>query len=328
MVRRRRREAPHARRDRPARTSASALSFVALRLEVAGEGADALADALLAAGAMSVDVADPRAGTAEEAPLFDEPGSATDGRWGVSRLTALFPAGTDAGRALDAALAATGTNALPHESFAVADQDWVRASQAQFAPIRISATLWIVPSWRSPVDPQALNLVLDPGLAFGTGAHPTTRLCLRWLVREFRAGQSVLDYGCGSGILAIAASLLGAGTVVGVDIDPVALPAARANAARNGVDARFVSPDAFAADAAAAFDVVVANILANPLVLLAPALARRVHVGGHLVLSGILASQADEIAATYGRWFRIGVGETDDGWVVLAGVRLDPARLA
>jgi ribosomal protein L11 methyltransferase len=243
----------------------------------------------------------------------------------VSRLTALFASATDVGKALDTALAASGTSAMPHETFAVADQDWVRASEAQFTPIRISEALWIVPSWCAPVDPQAVNLVLDPGLAFGTGAHPTTRLCLRWLVRELRAGDSVLDYGCGSGILAIAASMLGAGRVIGVDIDPQALPAARANAARNRADTLFASPDELAADPSACFDVVVANILANPLLLLAPALARRVRAGGRIVLSGILASQADEVAAAYGRWFRIGIGETDEDWVALAGTRLDPA---
>ena len=299
------------------------LSFVALRLDVAGAAADALADALLAAGALSVDVTDPRAGTAAEAPLFGESGAADVGRWTLSRLTALFPAAADVGSAFVDALRTTGTNPVPCETFFVSDQDWVRASEAQFAPIRITDALWIVPSWHAPVDRNAINVVLDPGLAFGTGSHPTTQLCLRWLVRELRVRESVLDYGCGSGILAIAASLLGAGSVVGVDIDPQAILAARANAAANRASAVFESPDELGANTSKVFDVVLANILANPLLLLAPALAGRVRVGGRIVLSGILESQADEVAAGYGRWFRMGVGETEEGWVALAGVRLD-----
>lgn len=299
------------------------MSFVALQLEAAGSAADALADALLDAGALSVDVADPRSGTAQEAPLFDEPGSTEAPWWSVTRLTALFPDTADVLAALQRALDATGADATPYETYAVPDQDWVRACQAQFAPIRIADALWIVPSWCVPVDPAATNVVLDPGLAFGTGSHPTTQLCLRWLARELRPNESMLDYGCGSGILAIAAALLGAGQVAGVDIDPQALLAARANAARNGVRVTFHSPDEHVPAVSASFDVVVANILANPLVLLAPALARRVRVGGRIVLSGILAGQADDVASAYRRWFRIGIDETREGWVALAGTRLD-----
>jgi ribosomal protein L11 methyltransferase len=297
------------------------VSYLALRLDVAGDVADALADALLAAGALSVDLADREAGTAAEAPMFDEPGTSTSGPWAVSRLTALFPAAADVPRFLADALGATGILPMPHEIVVVPDEDWVRASEAQFVPQRITEMLWIVPSWRTPVDPAAVNLILDPGLAFGTGSHPTTRLCLRWLAREMRAGAAVLDYGCGSGILAIAAARLGAGRVVGVDIDPQALVAARANAERNAVRASFLSPDEFARAPTEAFDAIVANILANPLRVLAPALAARVRVSGHIVLSGILAAQADEVANSYARWFRIGVGETEDGWVALVGVR-------
>jgi ribosomal protein L11 methyltransferase len=297
------------------------LSFVALRLDVPGEAAAALADALLAAGALSVDMSDPCAGTAEETPLFDEPGATDSGAWASSRLAALFPEATDVRKALDDAFRVTGMQALPHETFVVPDQDWVRACEAQFTPIRVCDALWIVPSWHTPVDRNAVNLVLDPGLAFGTGSHPTTQLCLRWLVREVRVGESVLDYGCGSGILAIAASLHRAGRVVGVDIDPQALIAAQANAARNRVAAEFATVEEFAAWPAATFDVLVANILANPLRLLAPVFARRVRAGGRIVLSGILGPQADEVAAAYGRWFRIGEGEVEDGWVALTGTR-------
>lgn len=295
------------------------MSYAALRFDARAESADAWADALQEAGALSVDFADARAETPDESPLYDEPESPAASRWPVSRLTALFSSAADLAAAL-AGLGARGEALPPHETFAVPEQDWVRATQAQFAPIRITDGLWIVPSWCAPVDPSAINLALDPGLAFGTGSHPTTRLCLRWLARELRAGETVLDYGCGSGILAIAACRLGAGRVVGTDVDPNALAASRANAARNGVDATFLAADGLPA-CAAAFDTVVSNILANPLMSLAPALAGQVRSGGRIVLSGILDAQADGVMTVYARWFNIGVCERDEGWCTLAGTR-------
>ncbi|MEP7180955.1 MAG: 50S ribosomal protein L11 methyltransferase [Betaproteobacteria bacterium] len=296
------------------------MAYVALRFDAAADAADAWADALLDAGALSVDVADPGAGTTDEVALYGEPGVPA-ARWPISRLCALFAADNDAAAALASAARIVGATAPEFETEAVAEQDWVRATQAQFAPIHVADRLWIVPSWCEPADPGAVNLVLDPGLAFGTGSHPTTRLCLQWLAAELVAGASVLDYGCGSGILAIAAALLGAGPVVGTDVDPQAIVASRANAAANAVTATFALPDALAGAASAPFDVVVANILANPLVLLAGALAGRVRAGGRIVLSGILGPQAGEVVAAYGRWFKIGVWREDDGWVALAGTR-------
>jgi ribosomal protein L11 methyltransferase len=200
----------------------------------------------------------------------------------------------------------------------LSEQDWVRRTQAQFGPLQIADRLWVIPSWCEPVDRQAINLELDPGLAFGTGSHPTTRLCLRWLAAHLEPGQSVLDYGCGSGILAVAAAKLGAVAVTGTDVDPQAIEASRANAARNGVSAQFALPDALAPDKV---DVVVANILANPLRLLAPALAARVRDGGAIVLSGILEDQVAAVSGAYRRWFKLGAWGTDDGWVALAGRR-------
>jgi len=302
------------------------VSYIALRFDIDAASADGWADVLLAAGALSVDVADPHAGTLEESPLYGEPDSPA-ALWPVSRLTALF-ADDSAVLAARAGLAAAGRTLPPHETFPVAEQDWVRATQAQFAPIRIVDGLWIVPSWCDAVDPAAINLALDPGLAFGTGSHPTTRLCLRWLARELEAGESVLDYGCGSGILAIAAGRLGAARVVGTDIDAQALAASRANALSNGVAATFVAVDRLAAAERAPFDVVIANILANPLVRLAPVLAGFARAGGRIVLSGILEAQAGDVIAAYRRWFNIGISESDDGWVALAGTRRPAARTA
>jgi ribosomal protein L11 methyltransferase len=234
----------------------------------------------------------------------------------VTRLTALFDADADIVGTLERLGEEIGRPRSRHTIEPVPDTDWVRKTQAQFAPMQASERMWIVPSWCDAVDPAAINLALDPGLAFGTGSHPSTRLCLRWLRRELRAGEAVLDFGCGSGILAIAAGRLGASRVMGTDIDPHALTASRTNATRNGVDATFLPVDGLSATDA--FDVVVANILANPLMALAPALSRHVRPAGRIVLSGILDAQADAVMTVYDRWFTIGVCERDEGWCALA----------
>lgn len=196
----------------------------------------------------------------------------------------------------------------------------MQLTQAQFDPIRVSERLWIVPSWHEAPDPAAVNLILDPGMAFGTGSHPTTRLCLEWLEKNVSAGCSVLDYdyGCGSGILAIAAARLGAGEVAGVDIDPQAVDAARANAERNGVTANFADSTK---PLAGKYDLVVANILANPLRVLAPAICGHVRSGGRLALSGILREQADEIMAIYQQWMPMHVAGVREDWVCLAELK-------
>jgi ribosomal protein L11 methyltransferase len=200
----------------------------------------------------------------------------------------------------------------------VAEQDWVRLTQSQFDPIPISPRLWIVPTWHDAPDSHAINLKLDPGLAFGTGSHPTTRLCLRWLDTQLAGGETLLDYGCGSGILAIAAAKLGAKRVDGVDIDEQAVVSSRDNAALNEVAAHFCLPGELAPGQ---YDVVVANILTNPLKGMAPLLAGRVRPGGHLVLSGILAEQADEVMAVYRDWFVFDPPAIDEGWVRLSGIK-------
>jgi len=296
------------------------MAFIALRFQAAADDVEAWSDELLAAGAMSVDAADSHGGTPREAPRYGEPGMTDAGYWPENCITALFPAEIDVGAALSKVSMALGTTVPQHGVEAVADTDCVRQTQAQFAPIAISERLWIVPSWCEPVDATAMNLKLDPGLAFGTGSHPTTRLCLRWLESNLVPGQSVLDYGCGSGILAIAAARMGARDVHGVDVDPQAIDASRANAVLNGVDAVFATAEQLRPRR---FDVVVANILANPLVLLAPLLAGRVVPGGRIVLSGVLEDQAEAVISAYEPWFDIAIHAADDGWVALAGRRND-----
>jgi len=295
------------------------MAWVSIAIEVDAERAEALADALLEHGACSVDVSDAQAGTGQESAIFDEPEQPPHTVWTLNRVSALFDAHTDYRQAVMTACEDCGLKEVPEMAAArVAEQDWVRATQQQFTAVAISERLWIVPSWCEPPVPHAINLRLDPGLAFGTGAHPTTWQCLRWLDEHLRRGQSVLDYGCGSGILTIAAQRLGAGDAIGVDIDPNALRASRDNAELNGVGARFVLPHELPD---MAFDVVVANILANPLRMLAPLLAARTRMNGHLVLAGILQSQAEAVRLAYLPWFDLDPAMPRDGWVCLCGAR-------
>lgn len=281
--------------------------------------ADAFADALFEVGAISVDIADAAAGTAAETPIFLEPGADAKRAWGSNRLFALFTPDADIQSAIEEACALAALDPVPAISASkVEEQDWVRLTQAQFAPIRVSERLWIVPSWHVAPDPHAINILLDPGLAFGTGSHPTTRLCLDWLAQSMIPGSRVIDYGCGSGILAIAAAKLGAGEVIGVDIDAQALESSRYNARENRVDASFVAVDAPAPEAA---DVVLANILSSPLRVLAPLLAGLARPGGSVVLSGILTTQAQELSDIYSAWFDMRRAVEQDGWVRLEGVR-------
>lgn len=295
------------------------MPWLSLSIETDCQHAEALADALMDAGALSTSIEDADAGTERETPQFGEPGSVTTPGWERSRVVALLEAGSDADELLAACCETIGVEDIPAFTLAeVAEQNWVQLTQAQFDPIRVSQRLWIVPSWHEAPDPTAIVLVLDPGMAFGTGSHPTTRLCLEWLEREVRDGVSVLDYGCGSGILAIAAARLGAGEVLGVDIDAQAVTAAQSNAERNAVSARFADS---AKEIHGQFDVVVANILSNPLKALAPAICSHVLPGGRLALSGILAEQADELIAAYAPYVPLAVADTRDGWVCLAGVK-------
>ena len=300
------------------------MPFRALRFDVEGSEADAWSDALLAHGALSVEVCDPHAGTSREQARFDEPGEPgweegeAHAAWDRSRVIALFDQAADPEAALCAAAAELARPAPGHERFEIAEQDWVRVTQAQFGPITLGGRLHIVPTWCEPPG-EGVTITLDPGLAFGTGSHPTTRLCLEWLLRTLRGGESVLDYGCGSGILAIAAAKLGAGRVVGVDVDPQALRASADNASANRVTLDVRNPDAIGE---ACFDVIVANILTNPLIVLAPALAARVRAGGALALAGLLDAQADAVASAYAPWFTLRAVQRAEGWTLLTGTRL------
>lgn len=281
--------------------------------------AEPMCDALLEAGALSASIEDADAGTPDEQPQFGEPGSVNTPGWMHSRVVVLLEPDADIDALLAEAGAAIGLTELPAYSVEnVAEQNWVQLTQSQFDPIRVSERLWIVPSWHETPDPAAVNLILDPGMAFGTGSHPTTRLCLEWLERNVSEAFTVLDYGCGSGILAIAAARLGAGHVAGVDIDPQAVEAARANAERNGVTALFADS---ATPVAGEYDVVVANILSNPLRVLAPAICAHVRSGGKLALSGILHEQIDEIVAIYAQWIPLQVADVREDWVCLAGIK-------
>lgn len=297
-----------------------------LVLSCPGQWVDALSDALLEAGALSASVEDADLDTNEEVPIFGEPGGEqAPGGWQRNRVVALLPDGSDPLQFI--AYAESELDHLIEPGWflrEVPDQDWVRLTQSQFGPIQIGDRVLILPSWHAgeePANPPQGSIVieLDPGLAFGTGSHPTTHVCLAWLSDVMPKGVRVLDYGCGSGILAIAAKKLGAAHVDAVDIDEQAVLSTVHNAEVNRVTVQALLPDQLLA---AQYDVVVANILSNPLKVLAPMLSNRVKPQGWLVLSGVLARQAQEVAAAYAPWLKISVWAERDGWVCLAGQRI------
>ncbi|MDD2928433.1 MAG: 50S ribosomal protein L11 methyltransferase [Sideroxydans sp.] len=295
------------------------MSWLTLSVRAEASHAEALSESLLAHGALSVDMLDADADTPDEQAIFGEPGEPTSSVWQHNLINALFEQDADVEAILQTCYDELGITApAEHHIETLEENDWVRLTQSQFDPIRISDRLWIVPTWHQASDPSAINIALDPGLAFGTGSHPTTRLCLRWLDGHIRGGETVLDYGCGSGILAIAAMKLGASSTVGVDIDSQAVIASRDNAQANHVEAEFFIPDGVKLTQ---YDVVVANILTNPLRALAPLLSNAAKSGGRIVLSGILADQADEVMRIYSQWFDFDPAVIEDGWCCLSGVK-------
>jgi ribosomal protein L11 methyltransferase len=277
---------------------------------------DALADEL---DALSVSVEDADAGTDAEQALFGEPGMPLpEPGWGSSTLRALFEDVAQAEAAATLLLAQDWTEGLHVQAIhAVPEQDWVRVTQSQFDPVSITPDFWIVPSWHTP-PPEATRVIrLDPGMAFGTGTHPTTRMCLRWIAQHAEAWPRVLDYGCGSGILAIGARIHGAREADAVDIDPAAIHAATANAVANGTTLRCGDPTL----AQGQYAVVLANILATPLKLLAPLLCGHVAESGALVLAGILERQAAELQAAYATWIALDLADAEEGWILMTGRR-------
>lgn len=270
------------------------MAWLSVNLSLPSASVEIFSDLLLELGAIVIDI---------------DPAS--------NQLRALFKAETNVAEALDEAARRSGLATSPHYSAVeVVEQDWIKHVQSQFQPMRITPRLYIVPSWSSAPEPNAVNLTLDPGLAFGTGSHPTTRLCLSWLADVIRGGEVVVDYGCGSGILAISALKLGAPRAIGVDIEHETILAARENARRNRVEAVFCLPRECPKIGA---DIRVANILLQPLLALAPDFAAMTQ--GRIALAGIMAAESDELGRRYEEWFVIDGKESEEGWVLMTGTR-------
>lgn len=285
------------------------LTFEAIRNE-----AQRLGEALEEAGAVSVSLEG-----ADAEPLFETDWNDERPVWKRARVLALFPEDTDIPAAMAMTATRLGLTELPPcKTETVADQDWVREWMDRWQPMRFGTNLWVVPSWLTPPEPNAVNIALDPGMAFGTGTHATTALCLEWLATHPPRGLDVIDYGCGSGILVIAALMLGARRALATDTDRQALATSRENAERNGVADRLTLCLPDAVPEAATADVILANILAPALVALAPTLTRLTRPRGRLVLSGLLANQADEVEAAYRGYFDFERRQRDD-WAMFAG---------
>ena len=299
------------------------MAWLLLKIHANENNADAISDALMHIGALSASIEDANAETEAEQAIFGEPSSQAiqyppPGIWQQNIVTAMFDENADTAAVIAALVQETGIANFEYSTETIAEQDWVRATQAQFDPIKITNNLWIVPTWHDAPNADAINIALDPGLAFGTGSHPTTSLCLEWLTQQSLQNHTLLDYGCGSGILAIAAKKLGAQQVVGVDIDAQAIIASRYNAEQNQVSINFIDASAFTHQV---FDVVVANILSSALMVLAPVLAKYCKVGGKLALSGILAEQQPALIARYSEWFNMDAPTQKDAWILLTGTK-------
>lgn len=293
------------------------MAWLLLKIQATSQNADALSDSLMALGALSASIEDAHAESSAEQAIFGEPGDPPPGIWHENIVSAMFELTTNIKDVLERLKLATSNIDFSYTVENIADQDWVRATQAQFEPIKINELLWIVPTWHEQPDSKAINIILDPGLAFGTGSHPTTHLCLDWLTQQPTL-TSVLDYGCGSGILAIAAKKLGAHKVIGTDIDQQAIIASEFNASQNQVLIDFFDANTFKPET---FDFVVANILSSALMVLAPILAAACKIGGKIALSGILESQAEMLATRYSEWFNMESPTQKDAWILLTGTK-------
>ncbi|MFZ9962851.1 MAG: 50S ribosomal protein L11 methyltransferase [Burkholderiales bacterium] len=295
------------------------MAWLSIEFQARGIYVEQISDVLFELGAISVDVSDAEVGTTNEAPIFMEPGEEYTLSWGLNRISSMFADTFEPEVILNNLIdQIPGLRIVEHTITRVGEEDWVRLTQSQFSVIEISNRLRIVPSWIASVDKNGIEIILDPGLAFGTGSHPTTKLCLSWLEKNISGGEVLMDYGCGSGILAIASKKLGAAEVFGIDIDENAIDASRYNAERNNVDISFFNAED---RISGTYDIVVANILSNPLKALAPLLASLVRPKGRVVLSGILAEQESAVWNEYAAWFEKHDVIFDDGWCCLVGVK-------
>ncbi len=285
--------------------------FTELTINVDSKSADILSDVFFDLNVLSVYIEDADAGTINEEPIFGEPGMVVEGLWKHSKVVVLVNNATDIDKLISDAKLNSGLG-FNYATKKIADEDWVRLTQSQFQPIKIHDDFYIVPSWHDIPPNINHSIVLDPGLAFGTGSHATTFMCLEWLSNNVTSSSCVLDYGCGSGILAITAKIFGADKVYGVDIDEQAIIASNDNATNNKVNINFSTPDKLPEES---FDIVVANILSNPLRFLAPALAK--YSKSKLILSGILELQSEELSEIYSQWFNVKTAQCSDGWVLL-----------
>lgn len=294
------------------------MPWIQVIFQIAGNDAERYEDALLESGAGAVTLMD----NADQ-PLLEPPPGATP-IWDDSRVIGLFDAASDSDLLLASLQNSLGHELPPCRIEALEDKDWEREWMTHYKPMRFGDRLWVCPSWCEPPNPNAVNLLLDPGLAFGTGTHPTTHLCLEWLDSQQLQDCLLVDYGCGSGILGVAGALLGCRQVLGVDNDPQALIASRDNATRNKVadKVKVFSPETFQAEAA---DAVVANILAGPLIELAPKIATLIKPGGKLALSGILAEQAEDVMKAYAAWIEFDPVAHKEEWVRISGTRITEA---
>lgn len=295
------------------------MAWLNVIIEAHENTAETISDTLMALGALSTSIEDAYADTQNEQAIFGEPGDPPPGIWQKSLVTAMFDEDANIAALITALQDETKLTNFVYRTEKIEEQDWVRATQSQFNPIQISEKLWIVPTWHNVADTSAINIILDPGLAFGTGSHPTTHMCLAWLTEHVKPDQSVLDYGCGSGILAIAAKKMGAKQVCGVDIDTQAIEASLFNAKQNQVEVDFFNAEQFTQSQT--YDIVVANILSSALTVLAPVLASACKQGGEIALSGILKEQTQELTTLYAQWFKMNEPIMMDAWVLLTGTK-------